>query len=525
MSKRAKGHQALQRTLACLLLAGLISGAALAAAPGHAKPATAAAKTAAQPAKTRNAATGLARSGPAPKSAPKAAPKPTAKAAAKLAAKPVTKAATQPAAVASRRAERSKIGPAKTRPAAAMPAAKPGKAAVAKPLAKATVPAAKAKPNTVPRATTKAAAASATKPGKTTASPAIVAKTAPQPRRERMPERPKPALAARPVAERAGAVVAAVRPHVQTQPPLTIGPAAALQRPYQQDPGPGLPYPLGNGRVKPTPGTTVSEGYVPSGGLARRFIVIKPEPATEGAPVLVLLHATSMTPEVMANVTRAGRLAADYGAWVYLPEAIGAHWNDTPAALIGADDVAFIRTLIDTSVRSNRLDASRVFVAGYSNGGFMAERVACELSSRIAGGASIAATFRDAMAARCRPTHPMPFALFQGTADILVPYRGQLTLQGAREAFDQWGAYSDCRGPAATTPLPDVDPFDGTRVNLTRSNRCRNGSEIRLYTIENGGHTWPNSNYTLTTLELGLTTRDIDATTELWQFMTGFSLD
>ncbi|MEI4594878.1 hypothetical protein WAC38_29025, partial [Klebsiella pneumoniae] len=78
---------------------------------------------------------------------------------------------------------------------------------------------------------------------------------------------------------------------------------------------------------------------------------------------------------------------------------------------------------------------------------------------------------------------------------------------------------------ALTTALPDVDPYDGTRVNLTRSSRCRGGSEIRLYTIENGGHTWPDSDYTLTTLELGLTTRDIDATTELWQFMTGFSLD
>ena len=312
--------------------------------------------------------------------------------------------------------------------------------------------------------------------------------------------------------------------HVQTQPPLTLAPAG-LRTPTPQGQDPGLPYPLGNGRVKPTPGTTVSEGYVASGGLARRYIVIKPEPATEGAPVLVLLHATSMTPETMANLTRAGRLAADYGAWVYLPEALAAHWNDSPASLIGVDDVAFIRAMIDGAVQRNRLDAARVFVAGYSNGGFMAERVACELSSRIAGGASIAATFRDAMVARCRPTHPMPFALFQGTADILVPYRGQLTLQGAREAFDQWGTYSDCRGPALTTALPDVDPYDGTRVNLTRSSRCRNGSEIRLYTIENGGHTWPDSDYTLTTLELGLTTRDIDATTELWQFMTGFALD
>lgn len=275
--------------------------------------------------------------------------------------------------------------------------------------------------------------------------------------------------------------------------------------------------------VEPTPGTVLGEGYVEHEGLARRFLVIRPQNVQPGAPVLVLLHARGLSPETMANLTRAGRLAASEGAWVYLPAAVDGSWNDSPANRYGRDDVGFIAKLIDGAVAGNRLDARRVYAAGYSNGGFMAERLACELSTRIAGIAAVAATLRDAQVPACRLAHPMPVALFDGTADAVVPYKGIPTLAGAMDAAAFWAQADGCTQSRVTTTLPDLAPSDGTRVTLTRYVACPTTADVRLYTIEGGGHTWPGSPDAAFTFELGRTSQDIDATYALWRVLIPFA--
>ncbi len=280
---------------------------------------------------------------------------------------------------------------------------------------------------------------------------------------------------------------------------------------------------IGGNKLDSTPGTSSSENYLVSDGVARRYLLIRPTVAIEGAPVLILLHASGVKPEVMANLTRAGRLAAQYGTWVYLPEGELGAWNENPKALFGgADDVAFIRRLIDTSIVGSKLDNKRIFIAGYSNSGFMAERAACELSSRIAGVATVSASLREVYANSCRPVHPMPVIQFHGTGDLIVPYRGNASLESAADGSTFWATRAAC--PASgiiDSKLPDVAE-DGTTVSLRRHTGCLPGSEVRLYTVNGGGHTWPGSGYGLATIELGRTTQDIDATIEIWKFFTAY---
>ena len=282
----------------------------------------------------------------------------------------------------------------------------------------------------------------------------------------------------------------------------------------------------GGNYVDPTPGTVSEEGYIQVQGLARRYVLVRPAVAIAGAPVLVLLHAHGLAPERMANLTRAGRLAADYGTWVYLPEAMNGAWNDDPKNPAGGpDDVAFISQLIDSAVTEHGLDAARVYAAGYSNGGFMAERASCELSSKIAGLASIAATLRDSVSAICKPGHDMPVAMFLGTSDPIVPYNGIPSLASAVGSVAFWAKAASCTaGQTTDTALPDRDPNDGTRVSLLSYSACPAITGVRLYTITNGGHTWPGSTYSGYTLELGRTTFDIDATLELWNFLSQYAL-
>lgn len=276
--------------------------------------------------------------------------------------------------------------------------------------------------------------------------------------------------------------------------------------------------------ILPTAGTMSYEGYIVQGGLGRRYVAIRPVISAPDAPVLMLLHPRGESPEGMANITAAGRLAAQHGAWVLLPEALRGDWHDNPRRVDGPDDVAFLTALLDAVLPINRLDASHVYVAGYSNGGYMAERLACARADRIAGVATVGAPLRASIAADCPLTRPMPVVQFHGTGDLIVPYRGNGPRTGADEGVRYWASRAGCTpGAVAATVLPNRERRDQTRIVETRYTGCPRNVEIRLYTVERGGHTWPGSAHAAYTGVLGPTSGDVDATLELWNVLSRFS--
>ena len=66
----------------------------------------------------------------------------------------------------------------------------------------------------------------------------------------------------------------------------------------------------------------------------------------------------------------------------------------------------------------------RVYVAGASNGGMMALRLACERTGRLAAVAVVIANQPWPQVERCRPTVPLPLILINGTDDPLMPWGG-----------------------------------------------------------------------------------------------------
>ncbi len=314
----------------------------------------------------------------------------------------------------------------------------------------------------------------------------------------------------------AGADAAPMRPaSAAPTGPSTIDPDAVPTEAEFLD---GLLGPIGiiGGIVTPTPGTEIATGTLVWGGLQRSYLVIRPIGAPAGAPVLMLLHPRAQSPARTANLTRAGRLAADYGAWVYLPAAVAAIWADNPTTGL-VDDVGFLEALVAREVASHGLDDRRVYAAGYSNGGFMVQRLACERPSLLAGIAIVAATLRDGVAGRCAGRGRMPAVMFNGSLDLLTPYNGSPGQRSAPETAAFWAARNQCApGDVAATSLPDRDTRDGTTASVSRYKRCVD-STVALYTINNGGHTWPGTEQAAYTLGLGATSGDVDATLELWR--------
>lgn len=170
-------------------------------------------------------------------------------------------------------------------------------------------------------------------------------------------------------------------------------------------------------------------------------------------------------------------------------------WNATDACCDfdqrHPDDVAYLGAVIETAVREHSVDPKRVYVVGYSNGGFMAHRLACEFDGRIAGIVSIA----GASPRHLQCPGPVPRVLqIHGDKDTTVPYQGGT----GRVVGEQPGALGTVKGWAELAACDDrrsqrrdllpVVPGHETRVHSFAG--CQ-GGPVELWTLDGVGHRIP----------------------------------
>ena len=284
--------------------------------------------------------------------------------------------------------------------------------------------------------------------------------------------------------------------------------------------------------VTPFEGVTAFTIDTKSGGFTRHTLYLRPTTAaTTPPPAVVMLHYLRGRGDDMADLIEASRIVRDFGAWVLLPDAIAGNWNYGSGSLIGgvsalANDVSFLSDLIKTSITNYGLDPHRIYMAGYSNGGLMTMRFACDHPEQIAAAGNVArVTMRSSDAKACKPTLPTPFLMMNGDADPVSTYDGTksfgvtLTMSApATAAF--WAQIDGCAKTPVGSELPDTIA-DGTTIHLDTYSGCTALGEVDFYTVRNGGHTWPGA--IGFSPELGLTSQDVDATSLLMKYLLRYS--
>lgn len=271
-------------------------------------------------------------------------------------------------------------------------------------------------------------------------------------------------------------------------------------------------------------GTAIFDVSFNDASGTRRFVVVRREPANAGAPVLLMLHGAGGDPEGQATLSYVASGVAANGYWAVLPQGRNGNWNVDPASSNGVDDVGFIAKVIDITTGYFKLNGKRLYVSGMSEGGFMSARLSCELSDRIAGSALVAATLSTGLSRACAPAFPRPMLMFDGSSDPIVPYAGgRVGMLSAPDAYSFWLSRLNCAASSTVkSTLPD-STADGTTISLWRNAGCGSGGEVRLYTINNGGHTWPGGYQYLPESSIGKTSTDLSATTELWKVLSSYS--
>lgn len=268
----------------------------------------------------------------------------------------------------------------------------------------------------------------------------------------------------------------------------------------------------------------------------RSFIVYLPSGFNNAGkmPLIFAIHGGSGTPEGMINIANFKPIAERDKVVLVYPAGIQKNWNDgrpTTPNQLGINDVIFFNQLCDYMIANYPVDGSKIYATGISNGGFMASRLGCELSNRIAAIAVNAATIEaTTIAPNCNPGRTVPALYIHGTTDPLVPFAGgQMTAGGTAggtilshfQAIDNWVAINACNATPNITDLPDI-ANDGTTIKQRIYGGGRNGSEVVSYVVLNGGHTWPQGFQYLNELIIGKTSQDMNATEVVWDFFKKF---
>ncbi len=246
---------------------------------------------------------------------------------------------------------------------------------------------------------------------------------------------------------------------------------------------------------------------------------------TKPAPLLFVLHGSAGSGEDMMVVTQRGfeRIADKEKIVVVYPDALERRWNEQDGTV---DDAAFLLAVADKLISDGLVDRKRVYLAGISNGGMMAQRMACEHADRVAGIASVAGSLPEKLAEKCKPLQTIPVILIHGTEDPIVPWGGGAVagfeefgkVLPARDTAGFWAKNNRCTSKAVSVSEADRDSKDGTRVRLELFPDCTANADVSMVTVEGGGHTWPGGYQYLPERFIGRTSRDIDANQIIWNF-------
>jgi polyhydroxybutyrate depolymerase len=233
-------------------------------------------------------------------------------------------------------------------------------------------------------------------------------------------------------------------------------------------------------------------------------------PGYDGAhpmPLLVFLHGYGGSGDLYESDL--ARIADEEGFLLAAPDGTPndcgvPFWNATDAccrlacSAADVDDSAYLRGLVEEARGRLNVDARRVHFFGYSNGGFMSYRMACDHSDIVAAIASFAgATFADP--ARCAAAQPVHVLQVHGTNDTTIPYLGGslsgVSYPGALASVEQWVERNGCTAASVDGGVMDLlAEIPGSETTILRFDEgCLGGGSGELWTVAGGTHAFSTS--------------------------------
>ena len=212
-------------------------------------------------------------------------------------------------------------------------------------------------------------------------------------------------------------------------------------------------------------------------------------------PVLLVYHGHGGSAAGVAADTGFSHLADREGFLAVYPQGLpdsdgSSMWASAGPIDRGVEELPATRTLLDTLTAAYCVDPTRVYATGISNGGGMANYLACRLSDRIAAVAPVVGNMYPPKDGGCRPTRPVSILDVHALDDPVVAYGGDRAnpawvLPPVDDWLAGWAALDHCAATAAVI-------VDSPAVRIRRWTGCADGAAIVAYRVT-GGHRWPGS--------------------------------
>ena len=247
--------------------------------------------------------------------------------------------------------------------------------------------------------------------------------------------------------------------------------------------------------------------------LPRQYQADKPVPLVLG------LHGLGSSPIVVDQLFGLSRNQNKLGYALILAQALPrpsdnkAAWNATPECCreeAPVDDSGYLQGLVKEAISKASIDPDKIYIAGHSNGGFMAYRLACDTNGMFKGIVSLAgAGFGDP--SLCKTETSINVLQIHGKDDSVVYYdaRGKY-YPPAETLVERWADRNDCQDFSyeeksqnllflTIEPVYDDNDqlrLDGNLFKFSREpetdsltySRCRDESRVALWRVNGADH-------------------------------------
>lgn len=259
-----------------------------------------------------------------------------------------------------------------------------------------------------------------------------------------------------------------------------------------------------------------------AGQVRIAYVYLPSTPAVSedgGVPLVLALHPSGTSASQMSRITAFQALADQTGWMVVYPEGTGGYWDygyGTPewAGVSDVrDDPGFLLALIETlNAEVHPIDRTKIAAVGYSNGGRMAHRLACDLE--LAAIVAVSSSLGSEVVGMCPSDAAPSVMIWHGTYDGVIPFEGKpLSLNGrhisdalsTRDAIIFWAKQAGCDREPTIEPFY-TPPTSAREVSIQKIAYSCDGKRIEAYVVEGGGHDWQ-------------FTRNVSTSTEIWLFL------
>jgi len=222
------------------------------------------------------------------------------------------------------------------------------------------------------------------------------------------------------------------------------------------------------------------------------------------------------------NITDFNTIAEENNFIVCYPDGNDNAWNaNMNVSVSTTDDKGFIEKIAVYFRLNFNTNPQKQYLCGFSNGGFMSHKMACESEDCFAAIASVSGNMSDTVYANCNPKFPTAVFHIHGTADAVVPYIGSpTTVVSVNQTIEKWKGFLNCTNSTSTYDFPNINLLDLSTATKTTYTSC-GGNSLSYITVNGGGHQWPG----LSTIVGGVGTinMDFNSPREIWSFLDGKS--